>query len=65
MKLAKSKHKNDIFAPLPVNDRRPINGGCQCQFCKAHPDRIPQWDAVGIEPETLTQWIVHYPELSE
>lgn len=57
-------HGKAIFVPLPGGERRPINGGCNCAFCKAHPDQVPQWDALGINTANPTDtWTVHYPEL--
>jgi hypothetical protein len=50
------------FIKLPENLRRPITGGCQCPFCKAHPHLIPQWDTLASGRRGLA-WTVHYPEL--
>lgn len=54
-----------IFIPLPPLARRPIAGGCQCAFCKAHPDQTPQWDTLAVSPGTKYAWTVHYPEIAQ
>lgn len=53
-----------LFVPLPQLIQREIEGGCSCDFCKAHPDKIPAWDtlALAASGEGHT-WTVHYPEL--
>ena len=34
------------FVKLPEPLRRPIEGGCSCNFCKEHPRLTPSWDTV-------------------
>jgi hypothetical protein len=55
-----------LFVPLPVSLRRPINGGCQCQYCVEHPLCTPQWDTLAIaqKDSTTYTWTVHYPEIA-
>jgi hypothetical protein len=48
------------FVSLPVPLQRPITGGCQCAFCKAHPNRPPMWDTLATDG--VDSWTVHYPE---
>lgn len=53
-----------VFLPLPYAMRKPITGGCQCDYCKAHPHNVPCWDTVAWNPRQVTSsWSVHYPEL--
>lgn len=61
-----------IFIELPKEAQRPIDGGCVCTFCKAHPDRKPMWDTLAVSAEypeypgrTDTAWTVHYPEFNK
>jgi hypothetical protein len=51
-----------MFIPLPVKVQQPIDG-CDCKFCKAHPDRKPMWDTLAISPDSERTWTVHYPEI--
>jgi hypothetical protein len=62
----RTKQANDgtVFVSLPDSMHRPINGGCQCPFCNAHPDLIPSWDTIAAHPDANHTWTVHYPELS-
>jgi hypothetical protein len=55
------------FIKLPYSVRRPIAGGCQCSYCKAHLHQVPQWDTLAIDPSRARDhaWTVHYPELAE
>jgi hypothetical protein len=57
------KYKVTFFARLPENAKRAIDGGCQCAFCKAHPDKTPAWDTLAVDPDSCTAWTVHYPEM--
>lgn len=54
---------NTTFVKLPVSLQREIVGGCQCNYCKAHPAKTPVWDALATDGET--SWTVHYPELGK
>jgi predicted FMN-binding regulatory protein PaiB len=61
--------KNTIFVALPADVGNVIPGGCWCEYCKAHPDKVPTWDTLVIDAgrpsnkrrETTT--LCHYPEL--
>jgi hypothetical protein len=54
---------------LPAEMQRPISGGCQCFFCKTHPDLVPMWDTLAVRKEkslpgvTEYTWTVHYPDM--
>lgn len=60
------RRRDTIFIALPAPLQIPIEGGCDCPYCKAHPDRIPAWDTLavpakpGVKPDTA--WTVHNPE---
>ena len=43
-------NKKTIFVALPAECWRPIEGGCGCDWCKAHPDQVPQWDTLVVNP---------------
>jgi hypothetical protein len=49
-----------MFIPLPTRLRRPITGGCECPFCKAHPHQQPMWDTLATDGKE--SWTIHYPE---
>lgn len=56
------KHKDGtMFVPLPLEVQRPVTGGCQCSYCKDHPDKTPMWDTLALHPEQDVTWTVHYP----
>ena len=64
MNGAKVTHRNGTsFVALPAETRRPIDGGCQCAYCKAHPDKRPMWDTLAISADATRAWTVHYPDL--
>lgn len=54
-----------IFVPIPRSLARDIDGGCQCDYCKAHPEIAPKWDCLAI-PAGMDgnqhAWTVHMPE---
>jgi len=55
------KRDTTTFIKLPEPLQREIVGGCQCNYCKAHPAKPPRWDVVATDGKT--SWTVHYPEL--
>jgi hypothetical protein len=59
--------KDAIFVPLPPELRQPISCGCSCDFCTAHPERVPSWDTMAVGTKASKSdftWLVHYPALS-
>ena len=56
---------NTIFVALPKAIQQPINGGCQCPYCKAHPNDYPMWDTLAIcaDDKHGHTWTVHYPDM--
>jgi hypothetical protein len=43
-----------------------IDGGCACDYCKAHPNETPAWDTMVIPPASATNqhtWTVHMPDV--
>ncbi len=55
------KRNGTAFVRLPYNLQRPIEGGCQCSWCKKN-DITPMWDTLAISDDGHT-WSVHFPEL--
>jgi spore germination protein YaaH len=47
---------------LPPELRAPVVGGCDCHYCKTHPDQIPQWDTLAV-PAVSHTYTVHHPEM--
>lgn len=39
-------HDNTVWLRIPRP--QPIPGGCQCPYCKAHPEDVPLWDTLSI-----------------
>jgi len=63
-----TRKRDTIYVPLPPEARRRIAGGCQCPYCRAHPERIPQWDTLALSATPLERdftFTVHYPEIAE
>ena len=61
-----SRVKDTIFIVAPPEARRPIEGGCRCPYCLAHPDKTPMWDVYSVDAKA-PKWanLVHYPELAD
>lgn len=58
-----------IFVALPMECWRPIQGGCGCPFCKAHPELIPHWDTLVVDAARTAKrrdhtTTCHYPEFT-
>jgi hypothetical protein len=64
-----AKNKKTIFIALPSECWRPIEGGCGCDWCKSHPDQVPQWDTLVVNPQPSKRpeytSVCHYPEFSQ
>ena len=59
------KVKETLFVALPLDARRTIEGGCQCPYCKAHPESKAAWDTLAMAASGNDRtWIVHYPEIA-
>jgi hypothetical protein len=47
----------------------PIEGGCTCDYCKAHPREVPSWDTMAVPLTTHGgshhTWTVHMPDTRE
>jgi hypothetical protein len=58
--------KDAIYLRIPTTLQRPIEGGCSCSFCKAHPTATPMWDTLGIPLNEngyrSRTWTLHAPE---
>lgn len=58
--------RNTVFMALPPETRSPIEGGCQCPYCKANPSKTPSWDTLAINAKGSDRsWTVHFPELDK
>jgi hypothetical protein len=58
--------RNTVFVRLPEGLQRPIPGGCQCQWCNAHPLLVPKWDTLAVCKDGKgNSWTVHYPDISD
>lgn len=54
-----------LFVALPPAAQTAIGYGCECPYCKAHPDKTPMWDTLAVAPHHNRTWTVHYPEFSQ
>jgi hypothetical protein len=54
-----------VYVRIPRELARPITGGCQCDYCRAHPALVPTWDTLGVPllgQRGADTWTVHAPE---
>lgn len=56
--------RGSAYVRIPEELRRPIDGGCSCNYCKTHRDEVPSWDTLGVplEGQRMDTWTVHAPE---
>jgi hypothetical protein len=59
-----------LFVPIPAELAAPVTGGCQCEYCKAHPDVPPRWDTLALAAKPKNNggeytWTVHFPDLNK
>jgi hypothetical protein len=56
-----------VYITLSPELQRPIDGGCDCKWCKSHPDNTPAWDCLvipaGDVPNQRGLITVHWPEI--
>ena len=52
-----------LFIALPPEQQRKIDWGCECAYCKSHPDRAPMWDTLSVSVNGGWTCTVHYPDL--
>ncbi len=60
------QYKNTIFIRLPESVSAVIEWGCECPYCKAHPDIKPRWDTLCVptnDPLAKHTWTVHMPDV--
>jgi hypothetical protein len=51
-----------IYLRIPADLATPIDGGCACDWCKAHPANTPTWDCLAVcDTHGDHSWTVHYP----
>lgn len=65
-----SEDGSTLFIPLPRDLALNIDGGCDCEYCKAHPDVTPKWDALALAAKPKNRhgdhtWTVHFPNLNK
>lgn len=54
--------RTTLYLHIPDELSTPCDG-CSCDYCKAHPDRIPRWDTLAVcDEHGGHSWTVHYPE---
>jgi len=54
-----------LYVRIPPELARPIEGGCSCSYCKAHPHQVPRWDCLAIPPDIGGHaWTLHYPTVT-
>ncbi len=46
---------------IPPGLAQPIDVGCDCEYCKAHPNEIPSWDTLVVDPFALHTRTIHNP----
>lgn len=52
-----------VYVRIPAEHSTPIDGGCCCDYCKAHPALVPRWDTLAVCAERGDySWTVHYPD---
>jgi hypothetical protein len=52
------------YIRLPDSLATPVGGGCNCAYCKSHPDEIPAWDTLVVpdgRENSRHTWTVHWP----
>ena len=61
-----TKRGNTLFVALPPFLQRPIDGGCSCDWCKAHPHAIPAWDTLAVDDRGQSRaWTIHFPDMGK
>lgn len=60
------RRDDTIFIALPKAARKVIPYGCNCYYCKAHPDQNPTWDTIAVAADVVNAhaFTVHYPEFA-
>jgi hypothetical protein len=52
-----------VYVRIPDELASWIDGGCKCDWCKAHPNVIPKWDCLAVsDTHGGHSWTVHYPD---
>ena len=61
------RYNNTLYIRIPYELAKDCNG-CDCPYCKAHPDLIPKWDVMAVsckQGDYGFTWTVHMPQVSE
>ena len=59
-----SEDGKTLWIRIPDNLAKPVEGGCCCPYCIAHPTVTPKWDTIAVslvKPDY--SWTVHYPNM--
>lgn len=56
-----------LYVRIPYEMALPCDGGCHCEYCKAHPNLTPKWDTLCLplqvkKPSDNYAFTVHMPE---
>lgn len=60
MPLIETRKTGELY--FRINNPRPIDGGCKCAYCVAHPEQVPTWDTLAVHPTSADTWAVHMPD---
>lgn len=63
-----SPDQSTLYIRIPLQHQLPIDGGCDCPFCKANPLFAPQWDVLALSARATSDggercWTVHFPRM--
>jgi len=69
-KIYVSKDGSTLYVAIPREIAADVTGGCDCPYCKLHPDIAPKWDTVAIAAKPKGDkaertWTVHCPDRGE
>jgi hypothetical protein len=63
IQVLKIGRSTTVYIRIPEALAVPIDGGCQCAYCKAHPALVPMWDTLAVPDDRNGHaWTVHMPE---
>jgi hypothetical protein len=65
-----SKDGSTLYVAIPRELAADVTGGCDCPYCKLHPDVAPKWDTVAMAAKPKGNkaertWTVHCPDRGE
>ncbi len=62
------EYLNTVYVRLPATISKVIEFGCECDYCKAHPDLEPRWDVlcVPVSDKLVNHtWTIHMPVIAD